>query len=262
MPVLVHAAHRAVARSLAIRLVAEGGQVRATARAGVGELRAQGVFTAACDPDDEGRIEAALTQVHTLVVLLGGLGSADVDAIRREGEVVARAAGGAEVERAVIVTLVGSAPDAADPLRRAHGDVAAMFAALPLPTVEVGTGLVDTPAAADLLLGAGLPPRERTRPVAIVAVEDLLELIVRIDRARSRATEGHLVIAADGPVRRTIDEHLLHVGGGGRSRLTGRRVPTPTERAALLATLDGPWWNEDPLVPDGWSLFGTAVTGP
>ena len=133
--------------------------------------------------------------------------------------------------------------------------------ALPVPTIEVRTGLVDTPAAADLLLGAGLPLQERTRAVAVVAVEDLLELIVAIDRARSRATEGHLVIAADGPVRRTIDEHLMLVGGGARSRLTGRRVPSPAERAALLATLDGPWWNEDPLIPDAWSLFDDAVAG-
>ncbi len=259
MPVLVHAAHRGVAHTLAVRLVAEGGQVRATARDAVGALRAQGVFTAACDPDDEGRIEAALTQVHTVVVLLGGLGRADVDGVRREGAAVARATAGAAVQRAVVVTLAGSGVGAADPLRRAHGEVAALFADLPLPTVEVRTGLVDTPTATDLLLGAGLPPEERARPIAPVTVEDLVELIVNIDHARSRAAEGHLVVAADGPLRRSIDEHLALASDGTRGRLTGRRVPTAAERSALLATLDGPWWTDDPLVPDAWSLFDVPV---
>lgn len=260
MPVLVHAAHRTVARSLAVRLVAEGGQVRATARGGVGALRAQGVFTAACDPDDEGRLEAALTQVHTLVVLLGGLGRADVDTVRCEGAAAARAAEGAAVQRAVLLTLAGAGPDASDPLRRAHGEVADLFAALPLPTIEVRTGLLDTPAATDLLLGAGIPMEERTRRIAPVAVDDLVELVVSIDHARGRASEGHLVVAADGPVRRTLDEHLGLVGDGGGGRLTGRRVPTAAERSALLATLDGPWWTDDPLVPDAWTLFDVPVS--
>ena len=259
MPVLVHAAHRHVARSLALRLVVEGGQVRSTARDGVAALRAQGVFTAACDPDDEGRLEAALTQVHTLAVLLGGLGSPDVDAVRREGEAAARAAAGAEVQRVVLVTIAGADPGAADPLRRAHGDVAQAFAELPVPTVEVRTGLVETPATGDLLIGAGLPAEERLRTVAPVAVDDLVELLVHIDHARSRATEGHLVVAADGHVRRTLDEQLTLLGGGSSARRVGRRVPGPEARAALLATLDGPWWTDDAFVPDAWSLFDVPV---
>jgi uncharacterized protein YbjT (DUF2867 family) len=261
MPVLVHAAHRPLARALARRLLAEGGQVRATASDGVSLLRAEGVFTAACDPDDEGTLEAALTQVHTLVVLLGGLGRPAVDALRREGLAAARAAGGAGVERAVVVTLAGADRAADDDLRRAHGEVAAAFAALELPSVEVRTGLVDTPAATDLLLAAGLPSELRARHVAPVAPADLVELVVAIDRARGRATSGHLIVAADGPVRRTIAEHLVLAsageqdGGAGRARLTGRRVPSPAARDALVATLDGPWWTEDVAVPDAWTLF-------
>jgi uncharacterized protein YbjT (DUF2867 family) len=259
MPVLVHAAHRPPARALARRLLADGGQVRATASHGVALLRAEGVFTAACDPDDEGTLEAALTRVHTLIVLLGGLGREDSEAIRREGLVAARAAASAEVERAVLVTIAGADMAARDPLRRAHGEVAAAFAALPLPSIEVRTGLVDTPATSELLMDAGLPSEERERTVAPVPLEDLVELVVAIDHARSRAEEGHLVVAADGPVRRSIDDHLELVGSrgavGSHGRLTGRRVPTAGARAALLATLDGPWWESDPAVPDGWRLF-------
>ena len=266
MPVLVHAAHRAPARALARRLLEDGGQVRSTANDGVGLLRAEGIFTASCDPDDEGTLEAALTRVHTLVVLLGGLGRATVDGVLREGHAAARAAEGADIERAVLVTIAGADERAGDPLRRAHGEVATAFAALPLPSIEVRTGLVDTPAATDLLLAAGLAPEDRERTVAPVPVTDLIELIVAIDHARSRAAEGHLVVAADGPVRRSIEDHLTRAGPDrgedtGRRRLTGRRVPTAAARDALVATLDGPWWTDDPLVPDGWALFDVPVSG-
>jgi hypothetical protein len=266
MPVLVHAAHRAPARALARRLLEDGGQIRATATEGVALLRSEGIFTAACDPDDEGTLEAALTRVHTLVVLLGGLGSASVDGVLREGLAAARAAEGAGIERAVLVTLAGAGAGARDPLRRAHGEVAVAFAALPLPTIEVRTGLVDTPATTDLLLAAGLPPEDRSRIVSPVALHDLVELVVAIDHARSRASDGHLVVAADGAARRTIDEHLAlataaRQASGTAGRLTGRRVPSAGARDALLATLDGPWWTDDAVVPDAWTLFDVPVGG-
>jgi uncharacterized protein YbjT (DUF2867 family) len=266
MPVLVHAAHRTLGRALTRRLLEEGGQVRATARDGVALLRAEGIFTAACDPDDEGILEAALTQVHTLVVLLGGLGRADVDAVRREGLVAARAADGAAVERVILVTLAGGAEDAADPLRRAHGVVASAFAELPLPSIELRTGLVTTAAAADLLLAAGLPAEVRAQRVAPVVAEDLLELIVAVDRARSRAESGHLVVAVDGRTRCTLEDHLaMHASRApesGRARLTGRRVPSPDARDMLITTLAGPWWTEDPEIPDARDLFDVAPAAP
>ena len=265
MPVLVHAAHRPPARALARRMLEEGGQIRATANDGVALLRAEGIFTASCDPDDEGTLEAALTRVHTLVVLLGGLGRADVGTVVREGLAAARAAEGAEVQRAVLVTIAGTDPGAADPLRRAHAEVAAAFAELPFPSIEVRAGLVATPAAADLLLAAGLAPEVRATMVAPVPLPDLLELVVAIDHARSSASAGHLVVAADGPVRRSIEEHLVLAASAGPAapgrRLTGRRVPSPAARDALLATLDGPWWTDDDLVPDAWSLFDVPVGG-
>jgi len=266
MPVLVHAAHRAPARALARRLLEDGGQIRATATDGVALLRSEGIFTAACDPDDEGTLEAALTRVHTLVVMLGGFGHASTDGVLREGLAAARAAQGAGIERAVLVTLAGADVAAGDALRRAHGEVAAAFAALPLPSIEVRTGIVDTPATTDLLLAAGLPAEDRARTVAPVAVRDLIELVVAIDHARSRAADGHLVVAADGAARCTLDEHLaaataVRAASGAAGRLTGRRVPVPAARDALLATLDGPWWTDDPLVPDAWTLFDVAVGG-
>ena len=256
MPVLVHAAHRPVARRLADRLLEQGGQVRATSARDVGLLRARGIHTAACDPDDEGTLEAALTGVHTLVVLLGGLGSADTAALEREGMAAARAAEGADVERAVLVTLAGADTAAADPLRRAHGRVAEAFADLPLPSVEVRTGLVDTPALRALLATAGRAPELRELTVAPVALDQLVDLVVAVDAARSRADAGHLVVRADGTARCTLGSLL------GDVPRVGRRLPSEEVRAALATALDGPWWTEDPSVPDAWALLGVTPDGP
>lgn len=254
MPVLVNAAHRSVARTLVARLLAEGGQVRALAAAGVAALRTSGVFTAVGDPDDEGLLEAACTGVHTLVHLAGGLGG-DPDAVRAEGRAVANAAAGAGVRRVLLVTLAGAAPDADDPLRRAHAEVAAAVAALDVPSVEVRVGLVDTPAVRGLLRAAGPPPELLDVPVAPVAAADLVEVLVALDAARSRATDGHLVLAATGP---DVTLGAVLADGGGRR---GARLPTPAARAAVMTTLAGPWAGSDPSVPSAWDVLGLLPGG-
>lgn len=265
MPVLVHAAHRPFARRLVHRLLAEGGQVRALAARDVASLRAAGAFVASADPDDEGTLEAALTGAHTMVVPLGGLGAADPERITHEGLVAARAAEGAQIERLILVTVAGTDAAATDDLRRAHATVSAAVAALPLPSVEVRVGLVDTAATRDLLVTAGLPVELRATTIAPVRTDDLLELIVAIDDARSSARDGHLVLAADGPRRAPLERYLAAVtpaAGSAGHGLTGRRIPTAARRDALCATLSGPWWNEDAAIPDAWRLLGVTPTSP
>ena len=266
MPVLVHAAHRPVARRLVHRLLAEGGQVRAFAANEVASLRAAGAFVATADPDDEGTLEAALTGVHTLVVLLGGLGAADPERSVVEGIAAARAAEGAGIERFVLVTLAGAEPTAGDALRRAHAEVAAAVAATPVPSIELRVGLLDTVASRGLLIGAGLPAELRNVEVAPVRVEDLLDLVVAIDGARASARSGHLVLAADGPQRIALADQLARDDhdrpAPGPRGLTGRHLPSDAQRAALCDTLDGAWWTEDATVPDAWSLFGIVPGGP
>jgi uncharacterized protein YbjT (DUF2867 family) len=265
LPVLVHAAHRPLARRLVHRLLAQGGQVRALAARDVASLRAAGAFVATADPDDEGTLEAALTGAHTLVVLLGGLGASDAARVVEEGLVAARAAQGAQIERLILVTMAGADGAAQDELRRAHATVAAAVAELPLPSVELRVGLVDTSATRDLLVAAGLPSELRSTMIAPVRIDDLLELITAVDDARSSSRDGHLVLAADGPRHASIDaflEALARIGGHGGQGLTGRRVPSSAQREALCATLDGPWWNEDAAVPDAWDLLGVTATSP
>jgi uncharacterized protein YbjT (DUF2867 family) len=250
VPVLVNGADRPLAGRLVRRLLGEGGQVRALARDGVAALRAAGVFTAVGDPDDEGLLEAACTNVHTLVHLAGGLGRPDPDAVVAEGRAVAAAAEGAGVARVLLVTLAGAAPDAGDALRRAHAEVSAAVARADVPSVEVRVGLVDTPSARRLLRAAGPPADLTARSVMPVVADDLVGLLVALDAARSRAAEGHLVLAATGPDV-PLSELLAGDGGGRR----GARLPSPEVRTALLETLAGPWCEPDDTVPDAWALL-------
>lgn len=253
MPVLVAAAHRPLPRRLVVRLLDEGGQVRAVASDDVGALRALGVHVAHATPDDEGRFEAACTQVHTVVHLAGGLGGARPDAVVAEAGVVVRAASRAQVRRLVVVTMLGADAASPDPLRRAHAAVEAEVTAADVPAVVVRTGPVATAALAARLAAAGLDARVRDLPVPAVRPDDLVELVVALDRARSEAPRGTLVVAAPGP--RDVPLGDLAAAGGTR---VGARLPSPAERAALLACLAGPWHEDDPAVPDAWALMGVA----
>ena len=264
MPVLVTAAEQPLARRIAVRLVQEGGEVRAFSAGETAVLRAAGVFIASGTPDDEGRLEAAAADVHTMVHVGGGLLDRDPAAMVGDVEVVLRAATNAGVQRLIALSLPGADPRAHDPVRRAKGEVEARLAAAGLPTVVVRTSLVDTPAIHDALATSGLGPEARAAVIAPVRVEDLIELIVAFDRARSSASTGHLVVAADGPVRQTVTAYLERAGarapGGGS--LVGRRLSAAWLTVQLQQVLAGPWWTDDPVVLDGWAFAELTPTDP
>lgn len=256
MPVLVTSAQRSLPRRIARRLLDEGGEVRAYAHGDASSLRAAGAMVATGEVDDEGHLEAALEQAHTVVHVGGGLLSSDLDALERDAEVVATAATNAGVRRVILLSLPGADPAADEPLRRAKGRVERRFAQADPPSVVLRASWVDTDASADALLTSGLATELGDVEIAPVRVEDLVELVVAFDRARSSASEGHLVVAADGPERRTLAEHLARREGGGTS-LVGRRLPDPAVVERLRQALTGgPWWTADPVVVDGWEFAG------
>ncbi len=262
MPVLVTAAHRTIARRIALRLLQEGGEVRVYSDGDTSLLRAAGAYVATGTPDDEGRLEAALEQVHTLVHVGGGL-AVDADRLVRDATVVARAASGAGVRRIVLLSLPGAAADADDPLRRAMAEVEAVLANVSCPTVVLRIGLVDTPALRDLLATAGLDRQALSVPIAPIRAEDLVEVVAAFDRARSRATTGHLVARAEGPRVVSVARYLEAVGvgrpGGG---LVGRRLASASGSAALGHALAGPWIDPDPTLVDAWSFAGVTPASP
>ena len=230
----------------------------------VSALRAAGAFVSMAEPDDEGRLEAALAEVHTVVHVGGGLASPDPDRLVADAEVVASAATGAGVRRLVCLSLPGADDSAADPLRRAKAAVEARFAQVPCPSVVVRAGLVDTPWVRDLLVTGGLDAAALEKQVAPVRAGDLIELLVAFDRARASAPQGHLVVAADGPERLSLAGYLDRVGADrvGRGALRGRRLPDQATLDRVVEVLAGPWWSDDPTLVDGWAFAELEPAAP
>ena len=259
MPVLVTAADTPPADRLVARLLHEGGEVRAYCTgAGEGDpgaLRAAGAFVAVGDLDDEGRLEAAMTDVHTVVHLGVDPLARSVETVRRDAATVVRAAGNAGIRRLVVRSVPGAG--GADPLRQVAGEVESWLAAVDVPSIVVRAGLVDRPALRDALGSARLDTEARGVTVAPVRADDLVEVIVALDAMRSTAASGHVVFAADGPRRMTMGAYLDAVLDGG---LVGHVWRPPGSVPLLRPALAGPWCDDEGW-PDVWSL--TAVTpGP
>lgn len=266
MPVLVTAAHRPLERHLVARLLDEGGEVRAYADGDASLLRAAGAFVAVGTVDDEGRLEAALADVHTLVHVGGGLRTADPRRLVRDAEVVVTAATNASVRRIIALSLPGASESAGDPLRAAKGTVERLLADAPVPTIVIRSSLVDTPALRDLLATGGFDDEVLATPAAPVRPEDLVQLVVAFDRARSQAEQGHLVVAADGPVTTTLGGYLERVGVArpGRGSLVGRRLVDTGASPWLRDALMGPWTTDldQEIVLDGWRFADLEPGSP
>lgn len=260
MPVLVTGAHRPLARRVASALLEEGGEVRVHSDGDVASLRAGGAIVASGTADDEGHLESALAQVHTAVHVGRGVLAPSPDALVEEAATLVRAASGAGVHRLVALSVAGASPAAKDPLRAAAGEVEALLAAAPVPTVVLRLSLVDTPAIRDALATAGLSADELARTIAPVRPADVVALVVAFDRLRSSARSGHAIFTAEGPTRSSIGDHLERVGVGrpGQGSLVGRRALDPRRVPMLLPSLSGPWVDDASDLPDAWSFTGTT----
>lgn len=260
MPVLVTGAHRPLARRLAAALLAEGGEVRAHGIGDTAALRAAGAIVAPGTADDEGHLEASLEQVHTAVHVGRGMLAPAPEVLVNEAAVLTRAAANAGVKRLIVLSVAGADPDAPDPLRAAAGSIEEVVADAAVPSVALRLSLVDTPAIRDALATAGLSADEREVEVAPLRVEDVVELVVAFDRARSSARRGHATFVADGAAPLGIGDYLDRVGVArpGRGGLVGRRALDPTRVPMLLPSLRGPWTQRGSDLPDAWSFTRSA----
>jgi uncharacterized protein YbjT (DUF2867 family) len=260
VPVLITGAHRPLARRVASALLEEGGEVRVHSDGDVASLRAGGAIVASGTADDEGHLESSLAQVHTVVHVGRGVLAPSPETLVDEAATLARAATGAGVRRLVALSVVGASSDANDPLRVASGQVEALLAATPVPTVVVRVSLVDTPAIRDALATAGLSADELERPIAPVRPTDVVGLLVAFDRLRSSASSGHVAFTAEGPSRMTLGSFLdrLGIARPGRGSLVGRRALDPARVPMLLPSLTGPWVDDASDLPDAWDFTGTV----
>lgn len=268
MPVLVTHAETSLGAMLVRRLLTLGGEVRAYGHGpSLDRLRAAGAIVATGDPDDEGRLEAAMEQVHTVVHLGPRLLADQLDAVTVSDETVVRAASQAGVRRLIGLSLPGVDPDSSaerDPLRVAMVRFEQQLRGAGIPTVVVRTSLVDSEELRNALAVSG--PLRVDPTVAPLRADDLVELLVAVDDARSSAHTGHVVFVADGPHREQLSDYLERIvvrDADGATSLVGRVWRPPGSFPLLEPALEGPWVSEPSAAAlDAWDFFGVTPTGP
>ena len=209
MPVLLTGGEGPVGRAAAARLRAAGGEVRAfvdlerVPRPDPEPLRRLGCKVALGALDDEGHLESAMEQVHTVLHLAGSLVDDPDDLVERAATVVS-AAIGAGVRRLVALSWLGAdRPDGAAHLE-ACAEVEGLVAAAPLEGVVVRRGLtygLDEPLVEALAAQASAAELAGADQWPLWA-GDLADVVVACDRERvGTDAELHLVVATAGPDR-------------------------------------------------------------
>lgn len=257
MPVLVAPSSGPLGAALVVRLLAEGGEVRAYApQEWTAEVRGAGAFVAHGDLDDPGRLESAMAQVHTVVVLAIDPLGPSAERMLVDVRTVIGAAERAEVRRLLALSVPGADRHGPDPLRRVAGAMEAELAAAQVPSVVVRSSLIDTPALRDALVAAGgrLDRAALDSTVAPVHVEDLAELLTAFDAMRSESHQGHVVFSADGARPRPLGTWLRQLQPPTGPRFVGRVYRPPEDIPLLEPALARPWITQDPTVFDAWEF--------
>ncbi|MFN2556808.1 MAG: SDR family oxidoreductase [Nitriliruptorales bacterium] len=263
MPVLVTGPGSTLGLQVARVLAATGGEVRAFCDrdAFLHELRQLGIFCAVGSLLDEGHLETAMEQVHTVVHLPVGPLAADPERIIDEAATVVAAAIGAQVRRIVCLSVPAPALDAPDRLRRAAADVELLVAEAPSATAVIRASLVDTPELRAALARTPLRREALECLVAPLRPEDLAELIHWLDD-RDNVAGGHDVFAADGPEVVPLRMHLRALGLTPLSvvgRVTERLRSGP---APLLSEVFATPWASVTDIVSAWEASGITPLSP
>jgi uncharacterized protein YbjT (DUF2867 family) len=221
MPVLVTGAERATGMAALRALLRAGGEVRAyldplrAPDGTVDRLRALGVKTARGTLDDEGFLETALEQVHTVVHA-----AADVlvppEAVLDDAASVLSAAVSAGVRRAVVLSHLGVDRAAGNAWLEALAEVEDLCVDSPVDTVVLRRALtygIDDELTAALVRSgaAGATPDATHAPLYLT---DLAAAVVAADdRDRADGALPHLVVPLGGPDLTSLGELVAVLGG-------------------------------------------------
>ncbi len=262
MPVLVTGPGSTLGIEVARVLAATGGEVRAfcDAKDFVQPLRRLGVFCAVGSLLDEGHLESAMEQVHTVVHLAVGPLAVGAEMVVDEAATVVAAAVGAGVRRIVCLSVPAAALDG-DPLRRAAAEVELLLSEAPAGTTAVRASLVNTPELRAALARTPLRREALDCLVAPVRPVDVAEVIGWLDDRRD-LQGGHDVLAADGPVvvsLRTFLRELAITPLSVVGRLAGRLRPGT---APLLDEAFATPWTTGAETDSAWAVSGIAPRSP
>ena len=235
MPTLVTGAANAVGRATIHALLAAGGEVRAfldpgdVAEGMVEGLRARGVKTARGALDDEGQLELACEQVHT-VVHAAADPMLDGAQVLDDLATVLSAALGANAKRLVMVSHLGADTAGDNAWLAALAEAEAILADAPIDSVVLRRSL--TYGRLDALTNAVIDGAAGADLEAIHAplwVDDLAAGVVAADaRDRDPGDVPHLVVPLPGPVDCSLGEFIALLGGqvaGGRESPIARARP-------------------------------------
>ncbi len=237
MPVLVTGADTAEGRAAVRRLLATGGQVRvvgADRRAPAAPaLRAAGCKVAQGSLDDEGRLETAMTQVHTVVHLAGGP-LTPPDAVVDDAATVLSAAIGAGCRRIVWASHLGADDPRGNPYLEACAAVEALVDDAPLESVVIRRSLTYAPGdpLTAALAAGSLPPAAAEATHAPLYVDDLALTVAEADRVRGGVGELHLSLTLSGPTEVLLGGFADLLAAPGRRR--GAAPALPDDVAGLL----------------------------
>jgi uncharacterized protein YbjT (DUF2867 family) len=263
MPVLVTGAEHALGRAAVAALHRSGGEVRAyldplAAPDGtIDRLRAAGAKVARGTLDDEGFLETALEQVHSVVHT-----AADVltgpDAVLDDVASVLSAAVSAGCRRFVLVSSLGVDDPAGNPWLDALAEAEELCVDSPLDTVVIRRALTYGPEdrLTEILIdgAAGVVPDATHAPLYLADLAGAL--VAADDRDRADGSLPHLVVPLGGPDLLSAGELIAVLGG----QITGgyggaaARTATPDLPAHAVDLL-----SRELVPPRGAPAAGTPV---
>lgn len=230
MPVLITGAETAEGLAAARRFLRSGGQVRVFVDAAAGDeaevLRSAGCVVARGSLDDEGHLETAAEQVHTVVHVAGGP-MTDPDAVLDDAATVMSAAIGAGCSRMIFTSHVGADHPTGNAYLEACAEVESMLADAPLETVIVRRALTYGPAdPLTVALAAGsLPATARESTHQPLYVGDLAMVLAEADRVRGGVGDLSIEVTLTGPTEVVLAGFADLLAAPGRDTASAPALP-------------------------------------
>lgn len=205
MPILITAAETAEGRATVRRLRRSRGEVRVFVAPDAGDaaeaFRKVGCKVARGTLDDEGHLETAAEQVHT-VVHLGGGPMTPPDDVLDDAATVLSAAIGAGCRRMIWTSHLGAEDPLGNGYLQACAETEALLAEAPLETIVIRRALTYGPTdPLTTALAAGSTPAAAAESThSPLYVDDLAMVITEADRVRGGVRDLALSMSLSGPM--------------------------------------------------------------